>query len=354
MSGVGGPGFDELRLFEVGSLTFFTEIVTSRNHPWHVRLQLLFSTLLLGTSASIAQVIDLRGQWKFHIDDKSSWADASFDDSKWENIFTPANWEDEGFNGYDGFAWYRRKFDGKLLNKNEIYYLGLGFIDDCDEVYVNGKLVGFSGFMPPSFKTAYNKERRYPLPSDIVNFSGENTIAIRVFDATLSGGIVDGRLGIYRSEKNRNMIVDLDGVWAFAISRRGEKPVESGWQRIMVPGAWEFQGHMKYDGFAWYRRNFLLPEDAPKNDLVLLLGKIDDFDQVFINGVLVGQTNDQRPYGKSESWSQRRAYNIPASALKKGINQIEILVEDMGNIGGIYEGTIGIVTRERYLQHFNR
>lgn len=319
-----------------------------------MRLLLFLSTLLITPTALLGQVIDLRGPWKFHIDDKPAWADPTFDDSKWENIFTPAVWEDEGFNGYDGFAWYRRRFDGKLLNKSEIYYLGLGFIDDCDEVYVNGKLVGFSGFMPPGFKTAYNKERRYPLPSDIVNFSGENTIAIRVFDATLSGGIVDGRLGIFRSEKNRNMIVDLDGVWSFATSRRGEKPTEGGWQRIMVPGAWEYQGHMKYDGFAWYRRNFVIPDNASRNDLVLLLGKIDDFDQAFINGVLVGQTNDKRPYGESESWMRQRAYNIPSSALKKGVNVVEILVEDMGNTGGLYEGTVGIVSREQFSKQFNR
>lgn len=315
---------------------------------------LFFLSSVLLPATIVAQVIDLRGQWKFHIDDKPEWATATFDDSKWENIFTPSVWEDEGFNGYDGFAWYRHKFDGRLLNKSEIYYLGLGFIDDCDEVYVNGKLVGFSGSMPPGFKTAYNKERRYPLPSDVVNFSGENTIAIRVFDATLSGGIVDGRLGIYRSEKNRNMIVDLDGVWSFATSRRGEKPTESGWQRIMVPGPWEFQGHMKYDGFAWYRRNFVLPDDASRDELVLLLGKIDDFDQAFVNGVQVGRTNDQLPYGQSESWMRQRAYTIPATVLKKGINVVEILVEDMGNTGGIYEGTVGIVSRYQYTKYFKR
>lgn len=315
---------------------------------------LLVILLVLAPAGLFAQVIDLRGLWKFHIDDKPAWAAASFDDSQWESIFTPAAWEDEGFNGYDGFAWYRRKFDGRLLKKNEIYYLGLGFIDDCDEVYVNGKLVGFSGFMPPGFKTAYNMERRYPLPSEVVNFSGENTIAIRVFDATLSGGIRDGRLGVYRSDKNRNMVVDLEGVWSFATSRRGEKPEGSRWQRIMVPGAWEYQGHLKYDGFAWYSREFMLPDNAIKEDLVLLVGKIDDFDQVFLNDAQVGTTNDHRPYGRSESWARRRAYTLAPPALKKGLNRIEVLVEDMGNSGGIYEGPIGIVTRDQFLRYYDR
>ena len=105
--------------------------------------------------------------------------------ANWEKIYAPSPWEDEGFNGYDGFAWYRKKFDGKELSKDESYYLNLGFIDDCDEVYLNGVLIGFSGSMPPKFKTAFNNERKYPLSNESINFYGMNTLAIRVFDVTL-------------------------------------------------------------------------------------------------------------------------------------------------------------------------
>lgn len=320
-----------------------------------MRPAILLLTLLLSPMAVLSQIIDLRGQWKFHINDKPGWANPQFDDSSWENIFTPSAWEDEGFHGYDGFAWYRTTFDGRKLDKNEIYYLGLGYIDDSDEVFVNGVLIGFSGSMPPKFKTAYNTERKYPLPSEVINFSGPNTIAIRVFDATLSGGVIDGRLGIYRSEKNKYLAVDLSGLWSFAPSRRGERiTTESEWRKIMVPGAWEFQGNTKYDGFAWYKRTFILPDNMFGQPLILLLGKIDDFDKTYINGVLVGSTNDERSYGRSESYSKLRAYQIPPSLIKKGSNLIEVFVEDMGNLGGIYEGTVGITTRQNYLRYFDR
>lgn len=318
-------------------------------------MKALLTILLALPVLALSQVIDLRGQWKFHIDDKPAWAEAKFDDSKWEQIFTPATWEDEGFHGYDGFAWYRRKFDGKLLNANEIYYLGLGFIDDCDEVYVNGKLIGFSGSMPPRFKTAYNTERRYPLPNDVVNFSGTNTIAIRVFDNTLSGGIIDGRIGVYRSQRNKSMVVDLDGIWLFATSKNGDRPKETDWQRMMVPSAWDFQGFMKYDGFAWYRRSLTLPPNSPTANLILMLGRIDDFDQVYFNGQLIGSTNDHRRFGNSESYLKDRAYYIPEALIKKnGPNLIEVLVEDIGHMGGIYNGVIGIATKENYERYYNR
>lgn len=318
-------------------------------------MKALLTLLLALPTMALGQVIDLRGQWKFHIDDKPAWAEANFDDSKWEQIFTPSAWEDEGFHGYDGFAWYRRKFDGKLLNANEIYYLGLGFIDDCDEVYVNGKLVGFSGSMPPEFKTAYNTERRYPLPNDVINFSGTNTIAIRVFDNTLGGGIVDGRLGIYRSQRNKSMIVDLEGIWLFATTSNGDRPKEADWRRMMVPAAWDFQGYMKYDGVAWYRRSLELPPNSPTSNLVLMLGYIDDFDEVYFNGQLIGSTNDRRRFGRSESYSKRRVYDIPETLIKRnGPNLIEVRVEDIGLMGGIYKGVVGIATKENYLKHYER
>ncbi len=313
---------------------------------------LLIAMLLIQPVAALAQVIDLRGQWKFHIDDKPEWARANFDDAKWESIFTPSAWEDEGFHGYDGFAWYRKTFDGKLLNRNDIYYIGLGFIDDCDEVYVNGKLVGFSGSMPPKFKTSYNTERKYPLPSELINYNGNNTVAIRVFDATLGGGIIGGRLGIYRNTDKPYIGVDLRGVWSFSPVRGEDAPTtDASWRNIMVPGAWEYQGFLKYDGFARYRRTFTVPPQLMKESLVLLMGWIDDFDKTYINGKLVGSTNDGRRYGESQSYQQQRVYEIPPGLLIGGINTIDVVVEDMGNYGGIWGGVVGIATKENYRRY---
>lgn len=310
---------------------------------------LLFIFLLCSASA-FSQVVSLKGGWKFHIDDEASWSSANFDDTAWESIQAPSPWEDQGFYGYDGFAWYRKKFDGRALDRKENYYLGLGFIDDADEVYVNGKLIGFSGSMPPGFKTAYNSERKYNLPAEVINYRGENTIAIRVFDSVLGGGIIDGKLGIFRSKEDHALLLDLQGVWSFALSASGD-PIrkESEWRRIMVPGPWEYKGYYKYDGFAWYRRNFTLPQNFATGELVLVMGKIDDFDKVYLNGQLIGTTNDQQSFGRSQSYSKNRVYAIPPQSLKRnGVNTVEVLVEDMGDMGGIYQGPIGIAAKSTY------
>jgi len=310
---------------------------------------------VLHTSA-FAQVISLNGQWSFHIGDEAEWANPDFNDSGWETIYAPAAWEDEGFNGYDGFAWYRIKFDGRKLSKDESYHLGLGYIDDCDQVYLNGKLIGFSGSMPPKFKTAFNNERKYNLSPDVIRWDGENVLAVRVYDVTHGGGIMSGRLGIYRAPKS-HLIIDLQGMWDFNRTYGIEKiEYPDQWKKVMVPSPWEQQGFPKYDGNAWYKRTFVVNDPALINseDLILLVGKVDDFDKTYINGKLIGRTKDNRDFGRSQSFNQQRAYPIPAGVLKKGENTIEVFVEDMGNVGGIYDGPVGITTRSNYERYYKQ
>ena len=55
-------------------------------------------------------VLDLRGKWKFELGDDANRASVAFDDSKWAEIFVPSPWEDEGYPGYDGYAWYPQTF----------------------------------------------------------------------------------------------------------------------------------------------------------------------------------------------------------------------------------------------------
>lgn len=318
-----------------------------------MRLNLLF-TFLIVTQAQ-GQVVKLNGPWKFHVGDKQEWAARDYDDERWETIRVPSPWEDEGFNGYDGFAWYRKKFTGTLLNERERYFLNLGFIDDCDVVYFNGYAIGLSGSMPPKFKTAFNTERKYSIPPELINYDGDNVLAVRVFDVTISGGIVDGNIGIYKAPSN-HLLLDLQGLWDLAVARN-EKRVESpeAWRKVMVPAPWERQGLPKYDGYAWYRKTFKLPQDLPDEDIILLAGKIDDFDKVYLNGKMIGITNDGRMLGWSQSYQELRAYEIPRSILKQvGENLLEIFVEDMGVDGGIYEGPVGIITRSDYQRHYRR
>ena len=53
----------------------------------------------------------------------------NFDDSNWKRIFMPGTWEDQGFPGYDGYAWYRIRFQLPTQYNNKTLVLELGYIE---------------------------------------------------------------------------------------------------------------------------------------------------------------------------------------------------------------------------------
>src|SRR4030095_12002981 len=104
----------------------------------------LFTMSLPGACTGGDRKVNLRGSWKFSLGDNMSFAKPNYDDSDWERIYVPAAWQTEGFRRYNGYAWYRTTFEIDFED-NEPLYLELGRIDDVDEVYVNGRLVGHTG-----------------------------------------------------------------------------------------------------------------------------------------------------------------------------------------------------------------
>jgi len=318
--------------------------------------------LLLAIAPSIAQtdewkvLLDLRGQWKFQAGDDMRWVNPTFDDRGWDSIFVPSPWEDEGYPGYDGYGWYRKHFTVSPKLKDASIYLHLGQVDDVSEVYLNGRLVGFAGSFPPDFRTAYEVYQRYPVPPELINFGGENIIAVRVYDVHLAGGIVNGKVGLFEPKDFLKPDIALPGIWKF---RAGDDMAwkdagfdDRSWQDMMVPAFWDGQGYRDYDGFGWYRVRFRVPQQLRDKDLVLLLGRIDDIDETYLNGERIGRTGRMRSGGRGQElnneYLELRAYTIPVRLLREDENILAVRVYDGMFHGGIYDGPIGIVTTERY------
>jgi sialate O-acetylesterase len=80
------------------------------------------------------------------------------------------------------------------------------------------------------------------------------------------------------------------------------------------------------DGVAWYRKEIILDKE-PTLDAQLSLGPIDDNDETYVNGQLVGKTN---------RYDFARRYTIRPGILKVGKNVIAVKVVDNGGGGGIY------------------
>jgi sialate O-acetylesterase len=309
------------------------------------------------------QIIDLEGKWKFNIGDKENWKRIDFNDNNWEVIDVPSSWEDEGFHGYDGYAWYRKTFTLDKADFKRQMYLIFGSIDDVDETYLNGKLIGFNGSFPPEYETAYNVPRKYPIPDSLLNGEGNNTLAVRVYDDRLSGGIMYGDVGIY-AYKEGELIPDLslEGLWKFrtgdSLAWNANNINTKEWSDVLVPAYWEDQRFPNYNGFAWYRKQFDLPDNLQNERLVLLMGKIDDMDEVYINGGLVGSSGNLKNAGSefenNSYWDKFRYYYITnTELLKVKNNSIAVRVYDGFKDGGIYEGPIGLITQKRFreIQH---
>jgi hypothetical protein len=152
------------------------------------------------------ETIFLDGGWKFKTGDDLAWASPTFDDTSWGTINPEKTWESQGFKEYDGIAWYRLK---TLIRSNLKEHAGendslqilLGKIDDCDQVFLNGQLIGENGVvmqntMPPT--DAFTKsgdyrnlERRYLLSAKDprIQWDKENLLAVRCFDHGGAGGM---------------------------------------------------------------------------------------------------------------------------------------------------------------------
>lgn len=131
---------------------------------------------------------------------------------------------------------------------------------------------------------------------------------------------------------------------------------DSGWKAIGVDKIWEEQGYDPLDGFAWYRLRVTIPsalrEAARIQDgLRFFLGKINNFDQVFLNGRLFGANgqvvapgtaaDDSYTKAETELWNRERCYVLPPDDSRirwDRENVIAVRVFDEGGQGGMYTG----------------
>jgi hypothetical protein len=148
----------------------------------------------------------------FSVGDDLKWKEPGFDDSQWELVTIPQPWENyDGLENYDGFGWYRVHFYLPQEWQSSDLTLLLGRIDDCDETFLNGTMIGSSGTMPPQYQSASNLFRSYRIPAEAVNWKGQNVMAIRVYD----GG---GRGGLYSLKK-----LYVPKVWNLEVKKKSKQ-----------------------------------------------------------------------------------------------------------------------------------
>jgi alpha-galactosidase len=167
-------------------------------------ITVLLLSAFLTEEGLLAQDLSITGLWKFSTGDQAVWSQPSFSDSAWSSIRVGAAWESQGYQNYDGFAWYRlhivipSSIKEKAFLKEKLR-IDLGKIDDGDEVYLNGFLIGRNGGRGGTIQSGnWQLQRSYilPLSDPHILWDKENTIAVRVYDKEGDGGMYGGQYGI--------------------------------------------------------------------------------------------------------------------------------------------------------------
>jgi hypothetical protein len=184
---------------------------------------LLFLISCTGNKKNITS-IDLDKSWKFKTGDEATWSKPDADDSRWDSITTEKKWEDQGYANYDGYGWYRIKVIIPAALKESAYLKDslkffLGKIDDCDQFFLNGALIGENNKIT-SVATVdsifskqqgfYATDRNYVLSVNNPNilWDKENILAVRVFDHGGGGGMYSPHLHIQMMDIREKIIID--------------------------------------------------------------------------------------------------------------------------------------------------
>ena len=154
-------------------------------------------TVYVNSYGGSARQVDFNDHWRFNLGDGSAATD--YNDSSWQNIDLPHDYSieqaysqtGEAESGYlpGGTGWYRKTFTLSADWKDKVITVDFGGVYMNATVYLNGEELGFH----PYGYTAFS----FQLPQELLDFEGENVLAVKVDHRTPSSRWYSGS-GIYR------------------------------------------------------------------------------------------------------------------------------------------------------------
>lgn len=138
--------------------------------------------------------------------DDLNWADPDMDDSSWSEIDVTKCWNEQGYSeNARAYAWYRihvniPKSLLKSSDQQNVVIFNIPKVDDVDECFLNGKLIGATGRMPTDaagYFAAYRDERNYAVDARDIRWDEDNVVAVRVYNRGSSGGLYSNPLNIF-------------------------------------------------------------------------------------------------------------------------------------------------------------
>lgn len=160
------------------------------------------------------------GKGLFRIGDDKNWAKPEADDTSWSEIDITKQWDKQGFPpNNNNYAWYRIHvhIPKSLLagaDQQNVVLFNLPKVDDVDECYLNGKLIGSTGRMPThpaGYFCGVNFTRNYLVDAKTggIRWDAENVIAVRVYNRGGSGGMFSNPLRIFCPDASEGLTMRL-------------------------------------------------------------------------------------------------------------------------------------------------
>lgn len=105
---------------------------------------------------------------------------------------------------------------------------------------------------------------------------------------------------------------------------------DSLWHEMKLPTLWERTEVGEFDGTVWFRNRIMIPSNWRGRDLSLEIGPVDDMDETYVNGYMVGSHLNEGMY------QVPRSYQVPGRLVQDSIVQIAVRVIDYGGGGGMF------------------
>ena len=141
---------------------------------------------------------EARGQQK--------WSAPDHDASGWATMKVPGYWADQTpLGSVNGVVWFRKEIEVPAGMAGAPARLELGTLVDADSTYINGQLVGTTGYQYPP--------RKYDVKPGVLK-AGKNVVVVRL--------ISNGGRGGFTSDKNYQLtangqVLDLRGAWQYKL-----------------------------------------------------------------------------------------------------------------------------------------
>jgi len=149
---------------------------------------------LAGVAVESIQVMPLSEPWRWKMDPQNrgideAWFARDFDDSDWQPMRTDT--KDKGWGSAVGYGWYRNELPltAEQDASAQYAYLHFGACDEDAWVYVNGQEVLEHSCQTMGLLNSQIWLRRFVVPLTGVELSGDDLLAVRVYNREAMGGI---------------------------------------------------------------------------------------------------------------------------------------------------------------------